>query len=87
MNMTDEIKSIPIDTIIFRINELPYVVSNDPPERDDVIIDIRDYTWGVHGGEFGGRIAHKSDGGRTGFTAVVEGVEKQYIRKLVIKTI
>lgn len=80
------VKDIPITEVIFQINGLPYIVSEDPAEKGDVIIDIRDYTWGTHNGEFGGRIAHKSDG-VGGFSSIVEGVLKQFVRKLVIKTV
>jgi hypothetical protein len=74
-----DIKDQPINKIIFLINELPYIISNDPPIKGNVVIDIRNYTWGVHDGEFAGRICVRCDW-------VVEGCLPQHVKKLVLMT-
>ena len=79
------ILEVPYTQIRFRINGDGYKVKcysfwkfkyYPKPKFGDFVLDIRDYSYGVHDGEFAGRIAVKD--GR-----ITEGVEVKYCRKLV----
>lgn len=87
MNLEQLLNGKPVEKLILRINNLPYIISEEEPQKGDVIFDIRDCTCGVHDGVFGNIITFKCDGGNTGLNAVIEGVQKQYVKKLVIMTV
>ena len=63
----------------FRIDNILYKISEETSQKGDLVIDLKDCTFGTHDGLFGNRIAVKCNN-------VIEGVEPRFIRKLVICT-
>lgn len=72
------IKDVPIDKVVFRIDGIPYMVSEDKPQKGDRVLDLDDYAHGIHDGE------------RAGFISVRDGwaicgVRPDRVKKLVTK--
>lgn len=61
---------------LFFIDGVLYWVSDDPPQRGDLVLDTKDLSYGVHDGEFAGRIAVRHNW-------VVGGVFPEFVRKLI----
>lgn len=59
----------------FRIEGLFYKITDIPPIKGDLVLDLTDGMHGVHDGEYSNLIAVR-DG------SVIAGVEVQYVRKL-----
>lgn len=58
-----------------------YKLSDTPPEKGDLVIDVRDGLYGYHDGVCAGRILVR-DGG-LGTISVVEGCLPEHVRKLI----
>ena len=61
----------------FRISKKLYKISNSLPRKGDLVLDIRNGTYGIHDGKFKSIIAVKS-----GY--VTEGVPFEKVKKLII---
>lgn len=78
--MQQEVLPITIENII-NVNNEKYQISNTKYlKKGDLLLDIRknSFSYGIHDGKFKNRIAVKN-----GF--IVEGVEIQYLKKLIKK--
>jgi len=80
MTLNQLIEEAGSNEIRFRINELDYVISDNPPIKGDTVIDIRNLSYGVHDGIAGKYICVRD-------SFVVEGCEPKFIKKLILKTI